>query len=112
MIKGKLPKYNPPQAEQSLINDRLEAEYDLRMVSTTAKNHMVDNIKKAKLAAQTSTISKKSLNRSITNNNYNNNNNSIDSTNMASRSIVQTINMSSSISYIAKAPPHQWEHHL
>lgn len=84
LIKGKLPKYNPPQAETSLINDRLEAEYDLRMVSTTAKNHMVDNIKKAKLAAS-SMISKKSLSRSITNNN---NNNSIDSTNMASRSIV------------------------
>ncbi|EWS70940.1 flagellar associated protein, putative (macronuclear) [Tetrahymena thermophila SB210] len=92
LIKGKLPKYNPPQAESSLIDDKLEAEFDLRVNSTLPKNHLLDNIKKTKINASIS----KNLSRSIQNSN--------DSTNLISRTIGQINNLSSSISYIGKNP--------
>ncbi|EGR30900.1 hypothetical protein IMG5_121460 [Ichthyophthirius multifiliis] len=80
LVKGKLPKYDPPQPEQSLINDKLEAHLDLRSQGQSNKNYMQNNIKKAKKNNQ----SKKSFT------NYDSNNSTR----------AQIVNNSQSISYI------------
>lgn len=73
MVKGKLPKYYPPLAETSMIDDKLDAEFDLRVSSSMPKNYLMDNIKLTK----NPNISKRSFSRTIQNSN--------DSTNLISR---------------------------
>ncbi|EGR27115.1 hypothetical protein IMG5_201370 [Ichthyophthirius multifiliis] len=49
IIKGKLPKYQPPQADISIIDNKLESRLDNRILQNyNSKNYMLNNIKKTK----------------------------------------------------------------
>lgn len=62
LIKGSLPKYNPPESIPCKVDATLPAEFDLRVSSVQPKNHLTENIKNAK---NVSAISKRTYSRSI-----------------------------------------------
>ena len=48
-MKGVLPKYEPPQAVESMIDDKLNPTLTMNLIhQNTNKNYMLDNIKRSK----------------------------------------------------------------
>lgn len=48
LVKGILPKYIPPKATESILDNRLDPQLSLQLSMTNQRNYMADNIKKSK----------------------------------------------------------------
>lgn len=51
LVKGTLPKYTPPLAEQSMIDNKLDADVLSKSMHNVTRNFMADNLHKLRASA-------------------------------------------------------------